>query len=57
MKHKRTVNLPDRNHQPKKVEQEEKIKVDVPGDMVEEKMNNFADAILRPATIQYSRKK
>ena len=57
MKPKRTVKLPDRSYQPKKAELEEKIKLDVPGDTVEEKMNNFADAILRPAKVQFSRKK
>ncbi|MCY4150585.1 MAG: hypothetical protein OXD44_01680 [Gammaproteobacteria bacterium] len=54
---KRTVKVPDRSYQPKKAELEERIKVDVPGSTVEEKMNNFADAILRPAVVQYNSRK
>ncbi len=57
MKKKRTITLTNRSYQPKKAELEEKIKVNVPGDTVEEQMNNFADAILRPVKIQFSRKK
>lgn len=53
---KQTVALPNRNHQPSKAEMNEKMKVDVPGKNVQEKMDNFASAIMRPATIRYRKK-
>ncbi len=57
MRSSNTVTLPDRKYQPKKSELEEKIRIDVPGDTVEDQMNNFADAIMQPVKIQFRRKK
>ena len=56
MKSKRTITLTDRSYQPGKAELREKIKVDVPGRTADEKMENFARAILRPANIKYQPK-
>ena len=51
-----TVTLPPRDYQPNKSELSEDIRVQVPGDDVQEKMDNFASAVMRPAKIQYRKK-
>ncbi|MCY4228721.1 MAG: hypothetical protein OXF20_13735 [Gammaproteobacteria bacterium] len=53
MKPKRTVTLPHSSYQPKKAELQERIKIDVPGKSVEEKMTALADALMQPVNIQY----
>lgn len=53
MKTKRTVTLPDPSYQPKKAELQEKVTLDAPGRNLEERMNNFAKALMRTARIRY----
>ncbi len=57
MKPKRTVTLTDRSYQTTKSELREKIKVDVPGKTVEEKMENLATTIIQPVNIKYAPRK
>lgn len=44
----RTVELVKRSYQPTKTELEEEIQLDVPGDIVLERMENLAKSVLRP---------
>ena len=53
---KHTVILPNKAHQPSKTEMEERIKIDLPGETVRERMNNFARALMRPVKIEYREK-
>ena len=51
-----TIELRPSTYQPSKAELEEEFHIDVPGDTVEEKMENFAKALLRPVNIVYKEK-
>jgi len=57
MKPKRKVTLPHPSYQPTKAEMQKRIKLDVPGRTLDEKASNFAQALMRPAKIQYQKKK
>ncbi len=57
MKPKRTVTLPGPGYQPNKAEMQKRIRLDVPGRTLDEKANNFAQALMRPAKIRYQSKK
>ena len=47
------VKLKPGSYQPSKAELEEPVRLDVPGDTWQERMDNLADAILKPAEIEY----
>ena len=49
---RRKVVLPPEDYEPTQAEMEEEFAVDVPGDDIMEKMNNFASAIMRPVKIE-----
>lgn len=49
----RTVELVKSSYQPTKVEQEEEISLDIPGDSVLERMENLAKAMTRPVNIRW----
>ena len=51
-KHK-TIRLRRYDYQPSKAELEEPVKLDVPGDTVDEKATNLAKALIRPVDISY----
>ncbi len=53
----KTVTLPHPSYQPTKAEMQKRIKLDVPGRTLDEKASNFAQALMRPAKIQYQQKK
>jgi len=57
MKPKRTITLPHSSYQPNKAEMQKRIRLDVPGKTLDEKASNFAQALMRPAKIQYQPKK
>jgi len=57
MKPKRTITLPHPSYQPNKAEMQKRIRLDVPGKTLDEKASNFAQALMRPAKIQYQPKK
>ena len=52
-KSKRKVILKNPEYQPSKAELEEEIKIDVPGDTIDEKMSNLAKAVMRDVDIRY----
>jgi len=54
MKPTRKVTLPHPSYQPTKAEKRQKFKVEVPGKTIEEQMDNFAKALMRPVEIEYS---
>ena len=50
---RKTLYLKPLDYQPSKAELEEEIRIDVPGDTPDEKMDNLAKAVLQPADIRY----
>ena len=50
---KRRITLPHPSYQPSKAALEEDVRIDVPGDTLEEKMENLARAVLQPVEIVY----
>ena len=57
MNPKRKVTLPHPSYQPTKAEMRQKFKVEVPGKTIEEQMDNFAKALMRPVEIEYKNSK
>ena len=50
---RKTLTLKNPEYQPSKAELEEEIKLDVPGDTVEEKMSSLAKAVTQDVDIRY----
>ena len=50
---RKVIHLKHPEYQPSKAELEEEIKIDVPGDMIDEKMSNLAKAVTRDVDIRY----
>ena len=48
-----TVVLKSRDYQPKKAEIQEEFTVDVPGETVVERMDNFGKIVTRPVKLRY----
>ncbi len=48
-----TVHISKPSYQPNKKELDEIIKLDVPGETVQEKMDNLAKAIVQPVDVTY----
>jgi len=57
VKPEQTIILPHPGYRPEKAEMQERIKPDVPGSTLDERANGFAQALMRPAKIQYQPKK
>jgi len=57
MKPTRKVTLPHPSYQPTKAKMRQKFKVEVPGKTIEEQMDNFAKASMRPVQIKYENPK
>ena len=50
---RKVIHLKHPEYQPSRVELEEEIKVDVPGDSIEEKMSNLAKVVTQDVEIRY----
>ncbi len=57
MKPTRKVTLPHPSYQPTKAKMRQKFKVEIPGKTIEEQMDNFAKASMRPVQIKYENPK
>ena len=50
---KPVVKLKRSSYQPSKAELEEEIKLDIPGETLEERVNHIAKAVLQPVKVEY----